>query len=126
MGTITVYFKPITIPIDGQNITLPDNHLTVVWTNDEGQQFYVRGGPSAGAGFGTDANASGSSGISSGGAGPNYPFGSVYAQSGTWAPVSAGQTSGPNGTPDWQPAGGNVGSPPPQVVLTLITSSTTP
>jgi len=74
MGKITVYFRDLNYLGDDSY-----HHEFIVWTDDHGNQKFIRGGPKPGQGGG-----SGSSGVAEPGSGSDVPFGSIWVSSGTY------------------------------------------
>ena len=105
MATITVYYKLIVI----SGVTLPYYHEFIVYQPDSGTAQYLRGGPAANQGETLDSGGgSGSSGSTSA-EGPNFPFGAVTIETGSFV----------RGTPDFvNPDGSIYTSDPSQVIAT--------
>jgi hypothetical protein len=105
MASITVYFKPIT----ELGVTLPYYHEFIVYQPDSGDAQYLRGGPAANQGLSLDSGGgSGSSGSTSA-EGPNFPFGAVTLETGTFVPSAPDYTN---------PDGSSYTSDPSQVIAT--------
>jgi len=73
LGDISVYFKRLDYLGDSTYF-----HEFVVWTNDQGTQIVLRGGPKSRLGFNDKMDGgSGSSGLDQPGSGINFPLGSL-------------------------------------------------
>ncbi len=73
MGEISVYFKRLDYLGDSTYF-----HEFIVWTNDQGTQLVLRGGPKSRFGFNDRlGGGSGDSGLDQPGSGINFPFGSL-------------------------------------------------
>jgi hypothetical protein len=79
MGSITVYFKPLDYAGDDTY-----KHEYIVWTSDNGDQFFLRGGPTHFGPSNNDGGGSGSSGVGIGGGGVDLPFRSVRVDYGPY------------------------------------------